>query len=642
MKPLPLFSFDIFDTCLVRSCGKPVNVIYALAHEVLGENADFVKVRDFVRKRRQVEAELFQERVEAATIDQIYDKLDYSYYTNTSNEQIKKMEMALETSILVPVASVVKKIEECRKKGKVIFVSDMYFPSSFLRSILDKYDIIKEGEHLYVSCEYQATKSTGRLFDIVKEKEGVSFKEWTHFGDDYRNDYLIPKKKGIRVERIIHENLEYEELCEQLSPYSMDKVSPSIFAGILRATRLSLGIENDGGLLTGVMCGLFLPFVAASLKDAKKKNIKRLYFASRDAYVLFLVAKQFLSLFPEIELKYLYLSTKTVFPLALESGSIEELQFFLKKIYYFKPQSILEMFGFVRKDVEEIGRDIDVKRNCIYGDTNSERFVQLLVSGRYAEIIRKNARIQKELLIGYFKQEGFLSGDHAKIGLVDLGYNGTAQCLLSKIVGNNVMYYYWGASDGNFYAAEMGNYKAFLYTDVNKIIHPKFVESYLCKNLEGTVLGYECQEDGTYIVKHAGFNPLQSEIDDFELRKRVLETASAMYVKYHSLMNKSEELFNSFSCRVIERILKYPSKELASFLAGKAEWDHYVDKQPLIVKLYPHQYFSQKFLPSNDMDWLKRNVYLWRAACFSYTYGRWILSAKEWAGKVLRKLLSKR
>lgn len=637
-----VYSFDIFDTCLVRSCGKPVNVIYALAHEVLGENADFVKVRDFVRKRRQAEADLFQEGVEAATIEQIYDRLDYGYYTKTSNEQIKEMEMALETSILVPVASVVKKIEECRKNGKVIFVSDMYFPSSFLRSILEKYDIIKDDEQLYVSCEYQATKSTGRLFDIVKEKEGVSFKEWTHFGDDYHNDYLIPKKKGIKVERIVHENQEYEELCEQLSPYSTDKVSPSVFAGILRATRLSLGIENDGGLLTGVMCGLFLPFVAACLKDAKKRNIKRLYFASRDAYVMFLVAKQFLPLFPDIELKYLYISTKTVFPLALEKGTKEELQFFLKKIYYFKPKSVLTMLGFSKEDIVELRGEMDVDSNCQYGDANTEHFIDLLTREKYAVVLKKNARIKKDLLIGYFQQEGFLNGGREKVGLVDLGYNGTAQCFLSEIVGNNVMYYYWGASDVNFYASEMGNYKAFLYTDINKVIHPKFIEGYLCKNLEGTVLGYECREDGTYIVKHAQCNLSQEEIDDFECRKRVLETASAMFVKYHSLMNRSEELFNSFSCRVIERVLKYPSKDLATYLADKAEWDHYVDKQPLIVKLYPHQYFMQKFLPSTDIERMKRNVYLWRVACFSYTYGRWILYAGEWTRKVLRKSLSKR
>ena len=106
-----LYSFDIFDTCLVRTCGKSENLLYSLAYKVLGPDVDFVLVRDFVRMRYNAEIDLFKEGIEAATIAQIYERLDYSYYTTLPSNQIMEMEMSLEAEVLVPVAEVVEKIK---------------------------------------------------------------------------------------------------------------------------------------------------------------------------------------------------------------------------------------------------------------------------------------------------------------------------------------------------------------------------------------------------------------------------------------------------------------------------------------------------------------------------------------------------
>ena len=164
-----LYSFDIFDTCLVRTCGKRQNLTWALAYKVLGSDADFPNIRDFVRKRQQAERDSYWDGDEAPTIEQIYQRLDVSYYTSLTNEQILAMEIELESESLVPVADMVKKVEECRQKGRVVFISDMYFSGTFLRPILEKYHLIKAGESLYVSCDYQASKATGNLFEFVKK-----------------------------------------------------------------------------------------------------------------------------------------------------------------------------------------------------------------------------------------------------------------------------------------------------------------------------------------------------------------------------------------------------------------------------------------------------------------------------------------
>ena len=633
-----VYSFDVFDTCLVRTCGKPINVIYTLAYNILGLNADFVSIRDFVRKRLDAERALYQSGIEAPTIDQIYDNINLSYYTELSSKEIKNIEMKLEESILVPVAETVNKIKECREKGRVLFISDMYFSSLFLRSILKKYGIIEDGEPLYVSCEYNASKYNGTLFDIVKRKENLSYNNWIHYGDDYHNDYLIPKKKGIKTERIVHHYLEYEKLGEEISPFTSDKLSISIFVGILRAARLKLGVKNDGGLLSDVMCGTLLPFVVSCLLDAKRRNLKRLYFASRDAYVMYLIAKQLYPLFPDIEIKYLYLSTRVIYPATIEKGNADELRRFLKQILIYKPVSIIKMFGFDKSFLENASLKIDIENECKFGSKTSDQLIEILTNNVNKEKLRRNCKEKKELLLDYLKQEGFLNDEKDKVGLVDIGWRCTSQRFLSEIIGHDVMYYYFGVVKENFHADEMGKYKPFFYTDVVGTEHPKVLECYICKNLENTVLGYERSGNGSISVLFSNKPIKTTQEVDFKVRKHILETTSRMYGEYNMLINHSEELFDVFSSRIMKNLLKRPSYDVSRFLANRMFWDHYVDEQRIIIKFFViRKLFYRLFYPRNHKKRLQYAI-MWNEACISYTYGRWAISPAIYFYRTLKKV----
>lgn len=633
-----IYSFDIYDTCLVRTCGRSVNVIYALAYKVLGKDADFVSVRDFVRKRLEIEEKLFKEGEEAPPISQIYENFDVSYYTDISPSKIMEMEMELESSILVPVAEVVKQIEKCRKKGRVIFISDMYFSSAFLRSILKRYNIIKDDEALYVSCEHNVTKNKGGLFDVVKEKEHISFKNWTHYGDDFNNDYIVPKKKGIKVKRIKHNYNQYEGLAEDLSPYTSNKVSLSIIAGISRATRLKLGVVNDGGLLSDVMCNILIPFVGSCLQDAKNRNIKRLYFASRDGYVMYLVAKKLSLIYPDIEIRYLHISTRVIYPTLIEEGTEDEIRRLLSNILIFKLLSILKLLGFDDDDIANISRHIDVQKVCTYGDEVSEKFINLLTTKERSNLLARKGKEKKKLLLDYLKQEKFLPVDDAKVGLVDIGWRCTSQRFLSELIGNSAMYYYFGVVKENFYEDEMGPYKPSFYTDILSTSHPKLLECYICNNLEGTVLGYEQIQTGRIVVKHADSLFSQNEIDDFEQRKCILETSALMYLEYPFILENSNEVFNIFSSRILKEVLNNPSKEIVSFLADKMYWDHYVDNQRVIHKYYIYQYLMSKISYLFTHKIRQENALIWKEACICYTYGHWAIAPARAIVKRLRKI----
>ena len=186
---MTISSFDIFDTCLLRDCGQPEMVFDLLAREILGHNALKEQLRDFARLRQDAQRMAMERKNDAeVTIDEIYEQFDASYYTSISNEQIKEKEIEIDAKSWQPIEGAIRIINECREKGKVIFISDMYYPASILKPVLERFDIIQPEDQLYVSCDYGVSKHSGELYDIVAEHEHIHFSEWTHYGDNPYSD----------------------------------------------------------------------------------------------------------------------------------------------------------------------------------------------------------------------------------------------------------------------------------------------------------------------------------------------------------------------------------------------------------------------------------------------------------------------
>ena len=98
------FSFDIFDTCLVRSCGQPAIVFDLLAYRVLGNNDTVSHYIEFARIRREAETKARMSSArEEVTLDEIYSFCDFNGLTLTENEAIAVEEMKLEKELLYPV-----------------------------------------------------------------------------------------------------------------------------------------------------------------------------------------------------------------------------------------------------------------------------------------------------------------------------------------------------------------------------------------------------------------------------------------------------------------------------------------------------------------------------------------------------------
>ncbi len=145
------YSFDIFDTCISRTCGKPENIFRLLAEEVVRDKDESL-LRAFVRERKQAEKTAMQSLdKEAVTLDEIYDSFHLVSFSDVPKVEVKRREVELEQQSFRPIKSTLDRINTLRGKGRIVFISDMYLPDEVIRQVLTSFGIMQEGAHLYVS-----------------------------------------------------------------------------------------------------------------------------------------------------------------------------------------------------------------------------------------------------------------------------------------------------------------------------------------------------------------------------------------------------------------------------------------------------------------------------------------------------------
>ena len=308
---MKLVSFDVFDTCLVRLCGTPDNFFDVLSHKVFTRPVDEATRREFVFRRRLAEVNCSKNAT--ATIFDFYDAFDYAHPFLIDKNELASVEIGLEQAMLVPVSSTLEMIARLRAKGaRIVFISDMYLPGSIIEEMLRKAGFFEDGDKLYVSCEVGKTKASGELYDFVRGQEGVSFRQWRHFGDNFFSDYYTPKGLGIKAKKISVPYGHYPKRWCQFGGIRSFNY-PGILAGLSRALLCSRPVNDRSAFLVDFVGPLYCSFVSNVLKDARERGISRLYFCARDTFQMFKVAQVLGEDYPEISLHYLYISRASLY-----------------------------------------------------------------------------------------------------------------------------------------------------------------------------------------------------------------------------------------------------------------------------------------------------------------------------------------
>lgn len=187
-------SFDIFDTLVVRKCGKPYNLFEIVERKFNKEhNTSSVHFKN-IRIESEIEARKKKKTGEISLQD-IYDIASERWGIENSSV-LMELEKETEMEQCTANKEIVDIYHKLITNIDVYIVSDMYFKYEFIIKILESCKI-ELPKKLYVSAEYNASKRDRKLFRFLLEENGIHPHNITHIGDNFRSDYINPKLLGM-------------------------------------------------------------------------------------------------------------------------------------------------------------------------------------------------------------------------------------------------------------------------------------------------------------------------------------------------------------------------------------------------------------------------------------------------------------
>lgn len=474
-----VYSFDIFDTCLYRSCGKPKYVFDLLALHVLKKDKLDEDVTYFSLIRSEGEITARKNKIDCEiTIADIYKYCDFSNLTSISNDRIMEMEMEIENDVLYSNPIIKEEINTLQSKGYTIcFISDMYLSSDFLKKILIREGLFKNNDILFVSSEVGLTKSSGKLYDFVLSELKIKPYQLKHKGDNLRSDFLVPLKKGIFAS-FYHKKLSFFEkvlLSINTSPiFDYNYISSNISCGIIT------DFKNPAEIFAAdFIAPIMIPYVYHILLDAKNRGIQKIFFLSRDGYIPYVIAKEFSCQFPELDIKYLFVSRRSLYFPSLQSFDLENKENILTLFSSFKISQTIDYLH-----LDNILDEFDKYEN------SKDLISFLFKSGKY-EDVEKNRIEQNKLILKYFIQEG-LANNNYDTAIVDVRGTLRTQNSINKILVSNgyksTFGYYFEVQENRLLNLKSSNFDSILdrerytqiksYKDFNKA--SDILEQYFC------------------------------------------------------------------------------------------------------------------------------------------------------------------
>ena len=432
--PTYISSFDVFDTCILRSVLVPSDVFFLLHEKINKKSSDFnLDPEEFVWARCQAER-LARSKTseEEITLEEIWR--EYSKILNKNfHPQWIIDELELEESLFLQNNELHHLVKECRANGnKIIFTSDTYFPESFLRKILTKHDFFKAGDVIYASGNYALTKHSGNLYKKIIEIEKND--NITHYGDNYYSDVTQARKAGIHaIFKPKNKISELEKICRNI--FSIESTTAVKWSAAVKKCGTTYNPSKSGAsgaIATRFVIPVLFTYVSWVLNEAQRQGIKKLYFLSRDCELAYYIARELSTEYGMIDCRYLQVSRQALLLPSVENISRSELSWVKRD---FEEHTIERIAAKIEMPVASIksifnSNPMSVHRYLMPEDW--EMFWKLIESDLFKKELNTTINTRRTLANAYFKQEGLF--DDCPIAIVDFGWLMSCQKALNKIL----------------------------------------------------------------------------------------------------------------------------------------------------------------------------------------------------------------
>lgn len=521
-----LRSFDVFDTVLTRTVAFPTDLFHLCARDLRTKSLIACSDEEFTSRRIAAECQAREDVWHAEPgFQEIYDLLAAAFdWSPPQRDAAAVVELDCESENLCVVPAAAAEVAAARARGEeVVFISDMYLPCEFLRGVLEREGLLREGERLYVSNEHRAGKSSGKLFEIVR-KDFPSTTKWTHVGDNPHSDVHVPRKAGIEVAPFEASHLRPREL------FIAGEGTPlwrSQLAGAMRLARMTAPDVKSPAWedAAGAVGPILLSYVHWVLEKAASLGLRRLYFLSRDGEILCKIAIILCEEWGyDVECRYLYGSRQ-----AWHAACVTDLGDFEKR-WILEPDIPLTLevialrLGLVSQEFAKYVKAAGATFGSIHERLDSQQLAELwtvMATPEVLESIRRSSEEGRRKAIGYLKQEGLL--EPGEWALVDVGWHGNMQRSLEKILrleghDQKTLGFYFGLlgdhADGRARLAFWNELTGRSYSSKRVTLIEIFTAG-----TEGPTLGYKC--DGKWIPELGCPNAAGKEWGTHWLQDRV-------------------------------------------------------------------------------------------------------------------------
>ncbi len=622
-------------------------MFHALARRLLSRNGNAPTpdmIHDFVRER--VEAERRARRTMPGHREDIELRDIYAAYPSPppfgiAPDEIMQAELDMERECLRPIPAMREEMAALRRQGaRIVYVSDMFLPESFVADRLREHGFLESGDRVYVSGTRGETKHTGNLFRRVLYDLGLAPGNLLHTGDNPHTDVAVPRSLGIRARHATDAILTGPEQA-MLPTDGRTSLTCSALAGAARLARLSPGVDGTDFPAARVAADVAGPavagFVAWVLDKAREQGIKRLWFVARDGQIMHKTARELLGGEKGPECRYLYGSRQAWFLPSITEFSPETTEWLVIPGHCSRPASIVAKLDCTPEEIEDAagirpGPEFWETRLC---NGDRDRLAALLRTSGVRRLVEAKARDARQRLVAYLEQEGVVPGK--PVTLVDVGWTLKAQQALGRVLkaaGMDcpVSGFYFGVSQSALTASRAGAYQAyFLERDawfdrtepMNFLFrNANFVEQVMTAATHGQTTGYARDDEGRM---QPVLRPDARTTEDLnavcDMQARVL--AFTRQARASGALDNPDAARNA-TLAALRKFLSDPNPDMARAVADRPVFDDQNETRrrvlarpvslSLLARLAMQEAGFSRFLPDSDygasFDWIEGAIAL--------------------------------
>ncbi|OEH86746.1 hypothetical protein BHU72_00270 [Desulfuribacillus stibiiarsenatis] len=444
-----VLSLDIFDTLLLRKVKKPNDVFRYVGEQAIkrsllkyGISATEFKLLRQIAEDRAKRKKFLTFNHKEVTLSEIYHELP----ENIGNKyQIMKIEIESEktlTFINPSVFSLIKVYKE-RHNGKLALLSDMYLSSNEIMDVLSHHEFpIDWIDLLLVSCEHGGDKESGLLFQKLKQSYSMVESECiVHIGDKYTADILGAKNENIGH---IHYDVipsEHHEMFLYERVFKSYDILPEIYSLRKLAVNLDVRVPADKKdwftLGAGLLGPLLVSFAEWVIDVCLREGKQRVFGLMREGEIISHVIncisrKRDLN----IAVKPLYVSRESTVTASYEKIGHAELEEFWDRKNFTVRNLFVTLHLFQEMDTFEEYLDVSLKETneVLYSRDLclKQKLYEYILSDSIQQKLDVLISEKRQILFDYLNQE--FSGDFSDLITVDIGYRGTIQKSIEKVM----------------------------------------------------------------------------------------------------------------------------------------------------------------------------------------------------------------